>query len=242
MDYGYTIVGHYESNTCTPSGPFGEMSPISCYPIFLPNHKTSFRGVSDLNEMFNLFKAPIDITHFPNGECRIPRGVQRLHIILPVLYQLKWVHGELDLYKLLGVNNFFMFFLDENEKDYFPERLSMGGPPKDTNDTNALSKWLDYNDFWDKKTASIIKVKSNRELIIEIEQKYPGLFKPIFINPSVPKPLSPKTPSHSPPQIVVSNKSKKKQSKPPRDVALTKKYRTQRSKQTFPDWWEVKSE
>lgn len=177
--------------------------------------------------------------HFPHGEVRTPRGVQRLHIILPALYQLKWLHGELDLYKLLGVNNFFMFFLDENEKDYFPERLSMGGPPKDT---NALSKWLDYNDFWDKKTASIIKVKSNRELIIEIEQKYPGLFKPMFINPSVSKPLSPKTPSHSPPQIVVSNKSKKKQSKPPRDVALTKKYRNQRSKQTFPDWWEVKSE
>ena len=237
MDYGYTIVGHYESNTCTPSG-LGEMSPISCYPIFLPNHKTSFRGVSDLNEMFNLFKAPIDITHFPHGEVRTPRGLQRLHIILPVLYQLKWVHGELDLYKLLNLSNYFMFFLDENEKDYFPERhLGMGGPPKDTNNTNALSMWLGYN-----HNLSVTKIKSNRDIIIEIEQKYPGLFKPIFINPSVPKPLSPKTPSHSPPQIVVSNKSKKKQSKPPRDVALTKKYRNQRSKQTFPDWWEVKSE
>lgn len=189
--------------------------------------------------MFNLFKAPIDMTHY-NGGFRPQSGVQRLHIILPALYQLKWVHGELDLYKLLDVSNFFMFFLDENEKDYFPERLSMGGPPKDT---NALSKWLDYNDFWDKETASVIKIKSNRDIIIEIEQKYPGLFKPIFINTSVPKLLSPKTPSISPPQVIVSNKSKKKTSKPPRYVALTKKYRNQqRSKQTFPDWREVESE
>ncbi len=79
MDYGYTIVGHYESNTSTPSG-FGEMSPVSCYPIFLPNHKTSFRGVSDLNEMFNLFKAPIGMTNYDGG-FRPPIGYQRLHII-----------------------------------------------------------------------------------------------------------------------------------------------------------------
>jgi hypothetical protein len=103
---------------------------------------------------------------------------------------------------------------------------------------------LDHNNYWEG--GRIIKIKSNREIIIDIEQKYPGLFKPIFINPSVPKLFSSKTSSPIKeiiaPQIIVSNKSKKKQSKPPRDVALTKKYRNQRSKQTFPDWWEVKSE
>ena len=49
----------------------------------------------------------------------------------------KYIFIQLDLYKLLSFSNFFMVFLDENEKDYFPERhLGMGGPPKDTNNTN----------------------------------------------------------------------------------------------------------
>jgi len=197
MDYGYTIVGFFDYQ--------------STEPIILPNHKIpNYRGFSDLNKMF------IGINNIGGNAMK--------RIILPVLYQLKWVHGELDLYEMCNSGGYIKL-LDENEKDYFAS-LQLEGKPTGESD---MHKWL--NDF--------IVGKSRKDIIIEIEQKYPGLFKPIFINPSVPKLFSPKTPS---PQIVVSNKSKKKTSKPPRDVALTKKYRNQRSKQTFPDWWEVKSE
>jgi hypothetical protein len=230
MDFGYTIVGYYAA-TLDSDDPYnillGRLSPSSCYPIFLPNRKISkFRGVSDINEMFTFFRAPVDMTNYISGSFKGHTGVQVLNISLQALYQLKWVHGELDLFKLFTTNGFYIQLLDENENDYFPYRYRFGHPQNN-------DKWLDENEIWDTKTASVIKVKSHREIIIEVEQKYPGLFKPILVNPKIQ--------NNSSPKIVVSNKSKKK-SKPPRDIALTKKYRNQRSKQTFPDWWEVKSE
>lgn len=187
-------------------------------PIFLQNHAITaishpmYFQPNLLEPIARFFKANA------GGECKIN---------LPLLYKVKWIHGKIDLYDIYNVGYFKL--LDEKYEDSL--NLPQWGGSESLSMEN-YTKWLN---------GTTVLGRSRKDIIIEIEQKYPGLFKPIFINPSVPKPLSPKTPINSPP-IIVSNKSKKKQSKPPRDVALTKKYRNQRSTQTFPDWWEVKSE
>jgi hypothetical protein len=175
MDYGYTIVGFFDYQ--------------STEPIILPNHKIpNYRGFSDLNKMF------IGINSVSGNAMK--------RIILPVLYQLKWVHGELDLYEMCNIGGYIKL-LDENEKDYFAS-LPLNHKPTGESD---MYKWLNEGDTLDPITRTIVG-KSRKDIIIEIEQKYPGLFKPIFINPSVPKLFSPKTPSPikemSAPQIVVS--------------------------------------
>ena len=219
MDYGYTLIGFM--------GNVGHIAN-SANPLFLPNHDIN---VPDLMQYIAACMSDVP-----------------LWINLPLLYKLKWVHGKIDFYDLC--HDGYYKLLDENYENPFKNLPNTGIPLENRlnpsgsipfRDKSLMYKWLNDGDTLDPTTLTIVG-RSRKDRIIEIEQKYPGLFKPMFINPSVSKPLSPKTPSHSPPQIVVSNKSKKKQSKPPRDVALTKKYRNQRSKQTFPDWWEVKSE
>ena len=193
-------------------------------PIFLQNH--TITAISHPNYFQPNLLEPI--THFFKLITNASAGGE-IKINLPLLYKVKWIHGKIDLYDIYNVGHFKL--LDEKYEDSL-NLPPWAGIPGSLSMEN-YTKWLN---------GTTVLGRSRKDIIIEMEQKYPGLFKPIFINPSVPKPLSPKTPINSPPQIVVSNKSKKKQSKPPRDVALTKKYRNQRSKQTFPDWWEVKSE
>ena len=225
MDYGYTLIGFM--------GTLPHSVANSANPLFLPNHDINVPNFDPRLKSDPLMQY---IEH-----SRSQSGFGTLWINLPLLYKLKWVHGKIDFYDLC--HDGYYKLLDENYENPF-KNLPLTNIPLEhpfnlsaritfNKDKSLMYKWLNDGDFLGR---------SRKDIIIEIEQKYPGLFKPMFINPSVPKPLSPKTPSHSPPQIVVSNKSKKKQSKPPRDVALTKKYRNQRSKQTFPDWWEVKSE
>jgi hypothetical protein len=217
MDYGYTLVGFIGTVRTIPN---------TANPFFLPNHEDAMH-----NPTLTLMQYIEEVKMY--GAISGIGG--SVWVNLPFLYKLKWVHGKIDFYDLCHGGHYKL--LDEKYKNPF-ENQPLANIPLE--DKSKMYNWL--NDG--------VIGKSRKDIIIEIEQKYPGLFKPIFINPSVPKLFSPKTPSNSPPpikeiiapQIIVSNKSKKKQSKPPRDVALTKKYRNQRSKQTFPDWWEVKSE
>jgi hypothetical protein len=183
-------------------------------PFFLPNHDIIPRP---------LMQYIID--------CCSYGGV--IYINLPLLYKLKWVHGKIDLYDI-GQLGGTIILLDEKYENPF-KNLPLTNIPLENK--SKMYNWLNDGDTLDPTTLTTLIGRSRKDRIIEIEQKYPGLFKPIFINPS-PPPIK----EIIAPQIIVSNKSKKKQSKPPRDVALTKKYRNQRSKQTFPDWWEVKSE
>lgn len=100
-------------------------------------------------------------------------GVGGQFIILPQLYKLDWVHGKLNLYDVLRNE---IMLCDKNENNIFKH----GGKPPPSN-TAELNSWLEEKDTWDEATQRVIG-KSRKDVITEIEIKYPGLFMPIFVD------------------------------------------------------------
>jgi len=70
-----------------------------------------------------------------------------------------------------------IYLCDKDEKDLFALHGSIPPPTEQA----KLAEWLNEKNTWDEKTQTAIG-KSRKDIIIEIEKKYPGLFIPIFVN------------------------------------------------------------
>lgn len=132
---------------------------FGCQPVYLPNHEIKGSLYSRLGG--------------------------RMFIILPELYKVEWVHGKLDLISML---NHQIHFCDKNEKFYFnklppliPARVG-GEFPR--NDPVELNRWLNEVQWSPQQLIQngLDNNPTRKDIIIEIETKYPGLFKPMFVN------------------------------------------------------------
>lgn len=95
------------------------------------------------------------------GSLQARMGSGQISIILPELYKVEWVHGKLDFLSLLRRS---VFFYDRNEK-----RILLDGVPP-PGDKIELEKWLN---------EKISPNETRREIIMDMEATYPGLFIPI---------------------------------------------------------------
>ena len=98
-------------------------------------------------------------------------------IILTELYKLEWVHGKINIYDMVRNE---IRLCDKNEKDYF--KLHGSTPPPIN--TTELNRWLNEVQWSPQEVIQqgLDKNPTRKDIIIEIETTYPGLFKPMFVN------------------------------------------------------------
>ena len=114
-------------------------------------------------------------------ESRLP-SAYAASIIIPELYKVRWVRG-LDMFNIIYKG---MTLFDENEKEIFFN----AGPPLPEN-TSAFTDWLSRpNPHTNNKTP--------RQIMQEIEDKYPGLFIPKYVKPAASQKAPPSKQQQSP--------------------------------------------
>jgi hypothetical protein len=154
---GYTIVGFTGrpmNNSTTGPNAATQFTGrmVGTIPICLPDHEILGSLYSRMGQI----------------------GIGGQFIILPQLYKLEWVHGKINMYDMLRNE---IILCDKNEKNYF-EKVGSSLPPTDQ---VKLNEWLSQSDTWDESTRTFTG-KTRKDIIIEIEKEYPGLFIPIFVD------------------------------------------------------------